>query len=109
MTGRHKPHFDIIFNSLANQTCIAPTSVPLFLPPPFLQGFLNRMDDQVTSLREEVRLKDALIEQLTSSVADLTTKLAKMEKASSISSHRMGQCSDDVSLDPRCSVITEHL
>jgi len=48
------------------------------------------MEEQLTSLHEEVRLKDAVIEQLTSSVADLTTKLAKVEKTSSVSSHRMG-------------------
>ena len=49
------------------------------------------MDEQLASLQEEVKLKDALIEQLTSSVASLTTKLEVMEKAASINSHRMGK------------------
>lgn len=58
------------------------------------------MDEQLASLQEEVKLKDALIEQLTSSVASLTTKLEVMEKTASISSHRMGKWLHNQSMSP---------
>lgn len=55
-----------------------------------VQGVLNQMHDQISRLQEELRRKEKMIEELRTSLAELSGKMEKIETTSSVSAHRIG-------------------
>lgn len=49
------------------------------------------MEEEIQSLRSDLHVKDGAIEQLTTSLSELSSKMERIEKSSSIVQHRVGE------------------
>ena len=54
------------------------------------QGVLTKMEEQLSTLHQELSLKDIKIEKLTSALSEVSSKVAKSEKTTDINSRRIG-------------------